>query len=89
MVEIDITHRAIDRESMYAAMGVPEVWRFDGRALTFLLLQASGGYDRADASAAFPGLRVADVQRFLGEAQEKGQGSVVLAFRDWIRSGGP
>ena len=89
VVEIDITHRAIDRESMYAALGVSEVWRFDGRTLTFLLLQTNGSYDRADASAAFPGLRVADLQSFLSEAQDKGQGAVVLAFRDWIRSGGP
>jgi len=87
-VEIDITHRAIDRESMYAALGVSEVWRFDGRVLTFLLLQADGSYVSADASAAFPGLRAADVQGFLSEAEEKGQAVVALAFRDWIRSGG-
>ena len=38
VVEIDITHRAIDREKIYAAMGVPEIWRFDGRRLACLHL---------------------------------------------------
>jgi Uma2 family endonuclease len=88
VVEIDITPRAIDRESLYAALGVPEVWRFDGRTLSVLLLQPDGSYQAAEASAAFPTLRVADVQRFLSEAQDRGQGPTVLAFRDWIRSGG-
>jgi Uma2 family endonuclease len=88
VVEIDITHRAIDREGIYAALGVAEVWRFDGRALTFLLLQADGTYRRADTSTAFPRLHAADVQRFLKEAEDKDQGAAVLAFRDWIRSGG-
>ena len=88
VVEIDITHRAIDREGIYAAMGVSEVWRFDGRVLAFLLLQPDGAYRRAETSAAFPGLRAADVLRFLKEAEDKDQGAAVLAFRDWIRAGG-
>lgn len=88
VVEVDITHRSIDREAIYAALGVAEVWRFDGRALTFLVLQPNGVHRQADTSAGFPGLRAADVQRFLKLAQEKDQGAAVLAFRDWIRSGG-
>lgn len=88
VVEIDITHRAIDRESMYGVLGVAEVWRFDGRSLTFLVLQPDGSYRAAETSAAFAGLRAADVQRFLNTAEEEGQSQAVLAFRDWIRSGG-
>jgi Uma2 family endonuclease len=87
-VEIDVTHRAIGREGIYAALGVPEVWHFDGRSLTFLLLQEDGSYRQAEASGAFPGLTVADFLRFLRLAEEKDQGAAVLAFRDWIRSGG-
>jgi len=33
-------------------------------------------------------LHVADVQRFLKEAEDKDQGAAVLELRDWIRSGG-
>ena len=88
VVEVDITHRAIDRERIYAALGVAEVWRFDGRALTFLVLQSDGAYRPAETSAGFPGLRSADVQRFLKVAEDKDQGAAALAFRDWIRSGG-
>jgi Uma2 family endonuclease len=88
VVEVDITHRAIDRETIYAALGVREVWRFDGRVLSFLVLQPEGAYGRSDASAAFPGLCAVDVERFLRLAEERDQGAAVLAFRDWLRSGG-
>ena len=33
VVEIDITHRAVDREKIYRALGVPELWKFDGERL--------------------------------------------------------
>ena len=31
VVEIDITHTDIDKNRLYAAMGVPELWRYNGR----------------------------------------------------------
>src|ERR1700712_4249955 len=37
-VEVDITHRSIPREPIYAALGVPEVWRYDGTKLSVRLL---------------------------------------------------
>jgi Uma2 family endonuclease len=39
VVEIDITHRSIRREPIYAALGVSEIWRWDGTRLTCLLLR--------------------------------------------------
>jgi Uma2 family endonuclease len=38
-IEIDITSSSINRLSIYAALGVPEVWRYDGQTLTLLSLQ--------------------------------------------------
>jgi len=31
VVEVAITHTDIDKRSLYAAMGVPEFWRYDGK----------------------------------------------------------
>src|SRR5450759_997473 len=45
VVEVDITHHAMERLGIYAAMGVPEVWRFDGEKIEFLALE--GGEYRA------------------------------------------
>jgi Uma2 family endonuclease len=41
VAEIDVTHRSLDREAIYAAMGVPEIWRFDGNRLQSLVLHGA------------------------------------------------
>ena len=91
VVEIDITHRALDREKIYAAMGVPEIWRFDGRRLAWLHLEppAAGKgkprvYREADKSLAFPFLRPADLMKFLKKLPNAELTSLMRSFRDWV-----
>jgi Uma2 family endonuclease len=40
VVEIDVTSSSIDRLSLYASLGVPEVWRYDGNRLIIYQLEA-------------------------------------------------
>ena len=40
-VEIDVTHPSLDKMSIYAALGTPECWRFDGRQVQFYRLSAA------------------------------------------------
>ena len=53
-VEVEVTHSILDRIAIYAALGIAEVWRFDGRALRVLLLSPEGTYTLADRSPRFP-----------------------------------
>lgn len=46
-VEVDITSWSKNRLPLCASIGVPEVWRYDGRDLLFLLL-TDGGYQRIE-----------------------------------------
>ena len=85
-IEVDISYRAIKRESLYAAMKVPEVWRDDGTHLECLVLGPSGVYAASAYSKAFPHLRVADLEQFLDMAPRTGENAMLRAFRDWIRS---
>ena len=39
-IEVDITHTSIDQLALYAALGVPELWVYDGKSLTFYHLAA-------------------------------------------------
>jgi hypothetical protein len=55
MVEIEITSPSLDKLPIYAALMVPEVWRYDGQKLTILLLKA-GGYTESENSEAVTGL---------------------------------
>ncbi len=83
-IEVDVTRSSLDRMSIYAALGVPEVWRLDGATLTFHILQ-QGKYVAGTHSRAFPLLMPADLAGFLPLRTQMGENSVVEQFRDWVR----
>jgi hypothetical protein len=70
---------------IYAALGVPEVWRFDGSQLEAMILQRGGRYS-AGASRAFPTVPVDGIVQFLDRAFDTDQTSVRQSFREWLRS---
>jgi len=84
-IEIEFTRSAIGRLGVYAAFGVPEVWRYDGTALTFLHLQPDGTYQPRDTSLAFPELTAGDLVRFVRLADTHDYLSILRQFRDWVR----
>jgi len=85
-VEIDITRRSVGRQPIYAALGVPELWRFDGKRLHFLNLTADGRYELVDRSLAFPFLSAADLQPFLERMHAEDDMAVTDAFDEWVRT---
>lgn len=86
VVEVDISHHAVNRERVYAAIGVPELWRFDGDRLEAWILGPDGAYRQQDRSRAFAWLVMADLQRFLEMRRQSSETAVMRAFRDWLRS---
>jgi Uma2 family endonuclease len=84
-MEVDITHSSLDRLSIYAALGVPEIWHFDGQTLTFFVLGASGRYTPAPFSLALPFLKPDDLLPFLAMRATQDENAVARAFRTWVR----
>ena len=84
-VEIDITSSSLNRFSIYADLGVPEIWRFDGKKLTFHQLQ-NGTYKTIERSIALPIFTSADIQQFLNLQLTLGENKLIKQFRQWIRS---
>ncbi|MGH8006933.1 MAG: Uma2 family endonuclease, partial [Candidatus Binatia bacterium] len=41
VIEVDITSSSLKKSPIYAAIGVPEIWRYDGHAVTILRLAGS------------------------------------------------
>jgi len=82
-VEVDISYRAIKRESIYAAMGVPELWRFDGEHLDCLILR-DGAYEVSEWSQSLPMIRVRDLEAFIARLNTEGETSVARSFRQWV-----
>ncbi|MCT7994845.1 Uma2 family endonuclease [Laspinema olomoucense] len=84
VIEVDVTSSSIDREGIYAAMGVPEIWRCDRGEVKFLQLR-SGNYVETEHSLAFPVLPVTEVAKFLEQSQTLGETTLLKAFRAWVK----
>lgn len=83
-VEIDITSRSIARQPIYAVLGVPELWRFDGKRLGVLRLGADGVYASQENSGVFPFLSMVEFNQFLKRFEKEEHNTVMRAFRDWV-----
>lgn len=84
-IEVDVTASSLDRMSIYASLGVPEVWRFDGETLTVNLLQSTGEYAESDRSRALPGLQPEEVMAWLRRSDEEEETTLIRKFRARIR----
>jgi Uma2 family endonuclease len=83
-IEVDITRGSIARQPVYAFIGVPEVWRFDGDRVIFLHRKRDGKYRTATHSQAFPEIAAGDINRFIAMSSHMSQSAIVRAFRDWL-----
>jgi Uma2 family endonuclease len=84
-IEVELSRSALDRMGIYAALGVPEVWRFDTVALTVWHLRGDGRYAQAEQSRAFPFLPLAEVIRFLRASDTEDETTLVRSYRQWVR----
>jgi Uma2 family endonuclease len=84
VVEVDITNMDINKDLLYASMGVPELWRFDGQTWRIFQL-CDGSYAELERSPTFPLVSKDTLYSFLEQAQD----DEVLAeanFRQWVRT---
>ncbi|MEP6515915.1 Uma2 family endonuclease [Microcoleus vaginatus] len=85
VVEIEVTSSSIDRLSLYASLGVPEVWRYDGNRLIIYQLEAQE-YTERDVSPTFPFLSQVEMLRFLELRRTTKENALIRLFREWVRS---
>ena len=88
VVEIDMTNESLSKFSIYAAFGVPEIWRYDGEQAHIYQL-ADEAYTEATASRAFPPLTAVALTEFIAQSKTHGQTAALAAFRQWWRSHSP
>lgn len=85
VVEVDVHHDSQDKFSIYAALGVPELWIYDGQALTIYLLQQDD-YVVTETSQALPLLTDRILTESLTRLQQAGEFAAILAFAEWLQS---
>ncbi|CAK0757615.1 Uma2 family endonuclease [Gammaproteobacteria bacterium] len=87
-VEVDITSKT--DPALYAALGVPELWRFDGETLYIDLLQPNGCYIASEESRQFPYFPLREaIPRYLKQSKIDGRNATLRAFREWVRMVSP
>jgi Uma2 family endonuclease len=88
-IEVDISRSSLDKLSIYAEIGVPEVWLYDGESLRVHQLQTDGTYAQQDASPAFPFLDLKEigkeVERFMEGFEQLGETGWIRSFRAWVK----
>ena len=84
-VEVDVTRHSISKFGIYAGLGVPEVWIYDGKELKIHLLEQDE-YLPAIESQALPILSGPILSKFLSQLREEGELQAILAFDDWLQS---
>jgi Uma2 family endonuclease len=84
-VEIDMSNDSLDKLHLYAALGVPEIWRYDGRRTHFYKL-AGENYEVIQISLAFPTFTAEDLTQYLVQSKNEGQTSALREFRKAIRA---
>jgi Uma2 family endonuclease len=81
-IEIDITSLSLPRLPIYSALGIPEVWRFDGESVQILALNQAT-YREVPRSIALPLITPEALQNFLEQVKTMGETSWAKSVRQW------
>lgn len=84
-IEVDISNSSVNRAVIYGALGVPEVWRYDGGTLVINRLEPDGAYRPCATSLAFPGLQASDVAQFVERGRTTDKLRWARELREWVR----
>ncbi|MBD0261231.1 MAG: Uma2 family endonuclease, partial [Tolypothrix sp. Co-bin9] len=83
-IEIDITSSSVNKLGIYSALGIAELWRYNGQDLKFYQLR-EGQYVESEFSIAFPIVSVSDISRFLQQSKTMGEIALLKSFRSWVK----
>lgn len=85
IVETEVSRSAVQRLRIYAALGVPEIWRWRKKGLTAYSLGADGRYVEREFSLNLPMLRVKDLEPFLDFELAADESAWIRKFQAWVR----
>jgi Uma2 family endonuclease len=83
-LEIDITHKSLDRFPIYARLEVPELWCYDNGELKIYHLRDTT-YVEAETSLALPQLPIKELPQIIERHRAEGRRTIRKAVRVWAR----
>lgn len=84
VIEIDIISPSFSKLPIYAQIGVPEVWRYDGERLKILVLDESDYMETAE-SAVFPPVTSHVLSDFVEKSKITRRTVWLKTVQDWVR----
>jgi Uma2 family endonuclease len=81
-LEIDITSKSLNRFSIYARLGVPELWCYDEGKLRIYLLE-NNEYQEVNESLIFPMLKVQEIPKIIDKYRFQGRRKIRQEIREW------
>ncbi len=84
-IEVDISPSKVDRAGIYAALGVPEVWRFESDQLVIELLGDDGRYHPTARSRFLP-ITSEQVRRWVVDEDSENESAWARRLRAWARA---
>ena len=84
-IEVEVSRTILDRLAVLAALGVNEVWRFDGSAIQVGVLHQGGRYAWQATSPTFPELALPKLVEFVAKTQSLNHRKIMVAFRLWLK----
>lgn len=85
VLEMEMSRSAIDKLALFAAMGIPEVWRSEGERIIFHIL-VGGAYRESATSLALPMLTSDVLARFLEQSQTLPSPEWFRAVSEWAQA---
>ena len=84
VIEIDITSPSFSKLPIYAQIGVPEVWRYDGQRLAILTLEGTEYVESAQSAVLCP-LTCAALSDFIEKCKTMKRTAWLKEVREWSR----
>jgi Uma2 family endonuclease len=84
VIEVDLTSSSIPKFPIFAAFGVPEVWRYVGQQATILAL-SHGSYEERDESLTLPRLTSTALNDFMNQSRTLRRVAWLRMIREWVR----
>jgi Uma2 family endonuclease len=85
-VEVDVSRSSAGKLALYAAFGVPEVWRYDGQRIEVYTLGPEQQYLAGAASFCLSGFPLDEAVRILDRFRAESERALIGSFRELIRT---
>ena len=85
VIEIDVTHPSLDKLPIYAAVGVPQVWRYAAQQVTIYQRRVDA-YTTAETSAVFAGVSSRELAQLVTAGYDTPRPAWLRRVRAWAET---